>query len=97
MFMDIFAQPNLYIVDVKITMKTPIIKQGQPTYKSESKTFIKHPALLNDGKFPSETYKNKWIRKYWNMTDEQFRKVIFVVEFENIKFSSKINYDFLDY
>lgn len=97
MLIDIFAQPNLYIVDVVITRKIPTIKMGQPTYITVIKKFHKHPALLNDSQFPSDTYKNKWIRKYWEMSDDIFKKSTFEVKFEDIKFSSKITYDFMDF
>lgn len=52
------------------------------------------PVLLNDGKFPSPKYEAKFIQKHFpGLVGKNYK---YVVSFENVKYSSRIMYEFKD-
>lgn len=59
-----------------------------------TKTIPTIPVLLNDGEFPSPKYEAKFIQKHFpGLVGKNYK---YVVSFENVKFSSKIMYEYKD-
>lgn len=59
-----------------------------------TKTIPTIPVLLNEGEFPSPKYEAKFIQKHFpGLVGKNYK---YVVSFENVKYSSRIMYEFKD-
>ena len=96
---DIFSEekPCLYIADITIKALIPVNVRSK---KIDSRIIFlqKYPiVLLNGEKFPTERTKNKFLHKVFlrDIGKGDFDRIIFKIEkIENVKFSSKLMYDF---
>jgi hypothetical protein len=82
--------PELFIADVEVSV----------TLSTKHKTTLcmeKIPILLLDGKIPTKAQEQKLFKKFYSKfhIKEKFDKIKFSnVRIYNVKFSSKIQYDF---
>jgi hypothetical protein len=96
---DIFSEekPCLYIADITIKASIPVNIKSK---KIDSRiiSLKKYPiVLLNGEKFPTEKTKRDFLHKIFlrYILKGDFERVVFKIEkIENIKFSSKLMYDF---
>lgn len=95
------SNPSLYITDVSIRIVVREEKRLNTRVKRTSTIITKklksHPVLLLDGDFPSDKYKERFILKNCGVDLKLYSNPTVEVVFGNVKFSSKINYQFNEY
>jgi hypothetical protein len=77
--------------------KRKVDKSGNTKIETFSQTLRMMPVIMNDGiSFPSEKYERDFINKHGRVPIGKLADYDATVRFENIKFSSRLQYEFKD-
>jgi len=75
--------------------KRKVDETGKTQVREYQQTLLKRPVILEDGvNIPSETYKMKYIANHF--TEIPKGNFDYKVELSNVKFSSRLHYEFKD-